>query len=94
VGHFNGLLVDYAVSMGCQSILRGLRAVSDFEYEFQMALMNRRLNPKLDTIFLMPSEEHIFVSSSTVREVAHFGGDVSSLVPVSIYKQVVEHYKK
>ncbi len=81
VGQFNGLLVDYAATIGCGAILRGLRAISDFEYEFEIALMNRRLNPSLDTLFLMPSEEHVFVSSRIAREVARFGGDLSSLVP-------------
>jgi pantetheine-phosphate adenylyltransferase len=84
IGRFDGLLVDYASAMGCRAILRGLRAISDFEYEFQIALMNRRLNPSLDTLFLMPSEEHVFVSSRIAREVAQFGGDLSSLVPASV----------
>ncbi|MCA9427482.1 MAG: pantetheine-phosphate adenylyltransferase [Candidatus Omnitrophica bacterium] len=81
VESFDGLLVDFAKRMDCQAILRGLRAVSDFEYEFQMALMNRRLAPDLETLFLMPSEDQVFVSSRIVREVAHFGGDLTSLVP-------------
>ena len=81
IGRFEGLLVDYARECGCQSILRGLRAVSDFEYEFQMALMNRRLDADLETLFLMPNEEHVFVSSRIAREIARFGGDLKSLVP-------------
>jgi pantetheine-phosphate adenylyltransferase len=81
IGQFEGLLVDYAKQCGCHSILRGLRAISDFEYEFQMALMNRRLDPELETVFLMPNEEHIFVSSRTSREIAQFGGNLESLVP-------------
>ena len=75
IGRFEGLLVDYARECGCQSILRGLRAVSDFEYEFQMALMNRRLDGDLETLFLMPNEEHVFVSSRIAREIAQFGGN-------------------
>jgi pantetheine-phosphate adenylyltransferase len=93
VGQFEGLLVDYAAEMGCRAILRGLRAVSDFEYEFQMALMNRRLDPRADTIFLMPSEEHVFVSSRIVREVAEFGGDLGSLVPDSVRKRLLARHR-
>ncbi|NUN94970.1 MAG: pantetheine-phosphate adenylyltransferase [Candidatus Omnitrophica bacterium] len=93
VARFDGLLVDFAMAMGCQAILRGLRAVSDFEYEFQMALMNRRLEPRIDTLFLMPSEEHVFVSSRTAREVAMFGGDLSSLVPETVRKRLEGHFQ-
>ena len=78
---FSGLLVDYARACGIRSVLRGLRAVSDFEYEFQMAGMNSRLTDEVDFIFLMTSEEHFFVSSSLVREVAMNGGDIAGLVP-------------
>lgn len=89
---FEGLLIDFAKSMNCNAVLRGLRAVSDFEYEFQMALMNRRLAPDLETIFLMPSEDHVFVSSRIVREVAHFGGDLTSLVPKNILARLKQRY--
>jgi pantetheine-phosphate adenylyltransferase len=92
VGSFSGLLVDYAVAMGCRAILRGLRAVSDFEYEFQMALMNRRLDPRTDTLFLMPNEEHVFVSSRIVKEVAQFGGDLSSLVPEPVRLRIERRF--
>ncbi len=92
VESFEGLLVDFAEKMGCQSILRGLRAVSDFEYEFQMALMNRRLAPNLETLFLMPSEDHVFVSSRIVREVAYFGGDLTSLVPDRVLAHLKEKF--
>lgn len=78
---FRGLLIDYAVKRGADVILRGLRAVSDFEYEFQMAHMNRRLQPHVDTVFMMTGEEHFYVSSNLVREVARFKGDVSAFVP-------------
>jgi len=88
VDRFEGLLVDYARAKGCQAILRGLRAVSDFEYEYQMALMNRRLAPEVDTLFLMPNEEHVFVSSRIVREVARFGGNLASLVPDSVRRRL------
>ncbi|HXF96402.1 MAG TPA: pantetheine-phosphate adenylyltransferase [Gemmatimonadales bacterium] len=77
---FDGLLVDFARRVGASVIVRGLRAVSDFEYEFQMALMNRQLEPKLETVFLVPAFDLTYLSSSLVREVARFGGDVSQLV--------------
>ena len=77
---FDGLLVDFARSVGAAVIVRGLRAVSDFEYEFQMALMNRTLAPTLETVFLVPAFDLTYLSSSLVREVARFGGDVSPLV--------------
>ncbi len=81
VAHFEGLLVDFARSVGAVALIRGLRAVSDFEFEFQMALMNRRLSPALETLFLMPREDYSYVSSRLVKEVATLGGDVSALVP-------------
>ncbi len=77
---FDGLLVDFARRAGASVFVRGLRAVSDFEYEFQMALMNRTLDPRIETVFLMPAFDLTYVSSSLVREVARFGGDVSALV--------------
>ena len=81
VDAFSGLLVDYVQSRGAGTIIRGLRAVADFEYEFQMALMNRRLAPDIDTIFLMTGENHMYVSSSLIKEIARLGGDVSEFVP-------------
>src|SRR5215211_5115582 len=80
VQQFNGLLVDFARSVEASLIIRGLRAVADFEYEFQMALMNRHLAPGLETVFMVPSLETTYISSSLVREVARFGGDISGLV--------------
>ena len=80
VRQFDGLLVDFARSVGASLIIRGLRAVSDFEYEFQMALMNRHLAPGLETVFMVPSLDTTYISSSLVREVARFQGDVSGLV--------------
>ncbi|HEU4524307.1 MAG TPA: pantetheine-phosphate adenylyltransferase [Gemmatimonadales bacterium] len=77
---FDGLLVEFARQVGASVIVRGLRAVSDFEYEFQMALMNRRLHPSLETVFLVPAVDITYLSSSLVREVARYGGDVSGLV--------------
>ncbi len=81
VTSFNGLLVDYARQRGIHVLIRGLRAISDFEFEFQMALMNRKMTPEIETIFLMPKEEYSYLSSSTVREIAELGGDVSRFVP-------------
>ena len=80
VEHFDGLLMDYARSVNASLIIRGLRAVSDFEYEFQIAMMNRHLAPRVETVFMVPSVETTFVSSSIVREVAKYGGDLTGLV--------------
>ncbi|MFH2129694.1 MAG: pantetheine-phosphate adenylyltransferase [bacterium] len=88
----HGLLVDYAVEKNAKAILRGLRAVSDFEYEFQMALMNRRLKRQIQTVFLMAGFKWIFTSSSIVKEVASFGGDVESMVPPIVNRKLKEKY--
>jgi pantetheine-phosphate adenylyltransferase len=87
---FDGLLVDYVKQKKAVGIIRGLRAVSDFEYEMQMALMNRRLDNTIETVFLMPNEEYSFITSTIVKEAASYGGDVSSLVP----KIVVDKLKR
>jgi pantetheine-phosphate adenylyltransferase len=84
VKRLDGLLVDFVQAQGARAILRGLRAVSDFEYEFQLASMNRRLAPKVETLFLTPAEQYAFVSSTLVREVAALGGDVRPFVPESV----------
>jgi pantetheine-phosphate adenylyltransferase len=81
VASFDGLLVDYAAECGASVILRGIRAVSDYEYELQMALMNRRLKPEIETVFLMAGEAHSFISSRLVKEVIRLGGNISGLVP-------------
>ena len=81
---FDTLLIHFAKKIGARVIIRGLRAVSDFEYEFQMAGMNRNLYPEVETLFLTPSEQYLFMSSSIVREIARFGGDVSSFVAPSV----------
>jgi pantetheine-phosphate adenylyltransferase len=86
VQSFDGLLVDFARQLGASIIVRGLRAVSDFEYEFQMALMNRTLDPEIETVFLMPAFDLTYLSSSLVREVARFGGDVSQLVHPAVQR--------
>ena len=88
----HGLLVDYAVKKDAHAILRGLRAVSDFEYEFQMALMNRRLKRQIQTVFLVSGFKWIFTSSSIVKEAASFGGDVESMVPPIVNQKLKEKY--
>ncbi len=94
VDDFDGLLVDYAKRTGASLILRGVRAVSDFEYELQMAMMNRRLAPDLETAFFMPSETFSYVSSRLVREVARLGGDVSGLVPKAVAKALADKMRE
>ena len=86
----NGLLIDYAQKRGAGVVVRGLRAVSDFEYEFQMALMNRRLVGEIETFFLVPSEDHTFISSRLVKEVARLGGDVGSFVPPYVKRELIK----
>lgn len=83
---FDGLLVDYAHSVGAAVILRGIRAASDFEYEMQMAMMNRHLSPELETVFLVPNEAYSYISSRLVREVAGLGGRVDDLVPANVVR--------
>ena len=85
---FSGLLIDFVRHQGARVVLRGLRAVSDFEYEFQLAGMNRSLYPDLETIFLTPSEQHMFISATLVREIAAFGGDVSKFVDPVVEKRL------
>jgi len=88
VSTFNGLMVDYARQEGCSAVMRGIRAISDYEYEFQMALMNRRLAPEIETVFLQPAGRYSFVSSRMLKEVFSFGGDVSGLVPPNVLKRL------
>ncbi len=94
VRSFEGLLVDFARRAGATVIVRGLRAVSDFEYEFQMALMNRNLEPALETVFLVPAFDLTYLSSSLVREVARYGGDVSQLVHPAVFKALKQKFGK
>lgn len=91
---FSGLLVDYAVSKGASVIIRGLRAVADFEYEFQMTMMNRHLRPQVETIFMMTGESHFYTSSRLVKEVAGLGGDVAGLLPDSVLARLLERAKQ
>ena len=91
---FDSLLVDYAKEKKSIALVRGLRAVSDFEYELQMALMNRRLNSDIETVFMMPSEEYTFLSSTIVKEVASFGSSVKGLVPEVVERALKQKFRK
>jgi pantetheine-phosphate adenylyltransferase len=85
---FDGLLVDYARARGAQAVLRGIRAVSDYEYELQMAWMNRKLDPKLETVFMMPASAYSYLSSRLVREIVALGGAVNTLIPASVEERL------
>lgn len=91
---FHGLLVDYAVQKQAQVIVRGIRAVTDYEYEFQMALMNRRLAPGIETVFMTPAENYSYLSSKLVKEIAELGGSVSGLVPDIVEKRLKQRFRK
>jgi pantetheine-phosphate adenylyltransferase len=90
VDTFDGLTVDYATKVKAGAVLRGIRAISDYEYELQMALMNRKLKPELETVFMMPAEKYSYLSSKLVREVAHLGGSISGLVPDIVQQRLRE----
>ncbi len=94
VDKVTGLLADYAREKGAMTIIKGLRALSDFEYEFQQALTNKRLNPELETMFLATSAENMFLSSSVVKQIAGFGGDISHFVPSSISDTIIKRLCK
>jgi len=94
VAQFEGLLVDFARAEKAHAVIRGLRAVSDFEFEFQMALMNRKLESDLETIFLMPKEEYTYLSSRLVKEIARLGGDVSKFVPPIVAKALAQKFSQ
>ncbi len=91
---FDGLLIDYAVQRDAHAILRGMRAVSDFEYEFQMALMNRRFNREIQTVFLMTGLRWIYTSSSIIKEASRFGGDISGMVPQDVDLKLKEKFNR
>jgi pantetheine-phosphate adenylyltransferase len=93
VAPMEGLLVDFAASENACAVIRGLRAISDFEFEFQMALMNRKLDSRVETIFLMPKEEYTYLSSRIVKEIARLGGDVSAFVPRAVMGALVSKFK-
>jgi pantetheine-phosphate adenylyltransferase len=88
VSTFDGMMVDFARKLGASAVLRGIRAISDYEYEFQMALMNRRLAPEIETVFLQPAGRYSFISSRMLKEVFSFGGDVTGLVPPNVLKRL------
>jgi pantetheine-phosphate adenylyltransferase len=90
VDTFDGLTVDYAAKVNASAVLRGIRALSDYEYELQMALMNRKLQPRLETVFMMPAEQYSYLSSRLVREVARLGGSIRDLVPVMVEQRLRE----
>ncbi len=94
IAQFDGLLVEFAAAQSASAVVRGLRAVSDFEFEFQMALMNRKLNSDVETIFLMPKEEYTYLSSRIIKEIARLGGDVSSFVPDVVAKALGNKFKR
>ena len=87
---FNGLLVDFCKAQGAKAVLRGIRAISDYEYEFQMAMMNRKLDPNIETLFMMPAEKYTYVSSRLIKGVFQLGGDVSALVPPMVMERLRE----
>ncbi len=91
---FDGLLVEYLKKTGAQVVVRGLRAVTDFEAEFQMAQVNHQVSPEMETLFMMTLPEHAYISSSVVRELATFGGDITQFVPAEILDEVREHFSK
>jgi pantetheine-phosphate adenylyltransferase len=88
VATFDGLLVDFARAQGAKAVIRGIRAISDYEYEFQMAMMNRKLDPELETLFMMPAEKYTYVSSRLIKGVFQLGGDVTSLVPPVVVERL------
>lgn len=94
VVEFDGLVVEFGRKVGAKAIIRGLRAVSDFEYEFQIALMNRKLYNKMDTVFLMPDEKYTYLSSRIVREVARHGGDIDYFVPLNVNQELSKKFQK
>lgn len=94
VTNFSGLLVDFAIEQKAQAIIRGLRALSDFEFEFNMALMNRHLKPEIETLFVMPNEQFSYTSSTLVRQVARYGGDIAHFVPTNVAAALREAYRK
>lgn len=94
IDYFSGLLIEYVKRKGIYIIIKGLRAISDFEFEFQMALVNRKLNPDVETLFMMTNSKYSYLSSSIVKEVANFGGDIQKLVPPEVYDLIIEKFKR
>lgn len=94
VDSYDGLLVEYAADHGIKVIIRGLRAISDFEYEFQMALMNRKISPDVETVFFVPHESYTYLSSGLIKQIIAVGGDISPFVPPMVNKYLTEKFKK
>ena len=94
VDHYDGLLADYCAQHGATAIIKGLRAMSDFEYEFQMALTNKKLNPNVETLFLTTAAENMYLSSSMVKQIAKMGGDISTFVPDVIKQDIINRINK
>ena len=94
VESYDGLLADFAAKKGAKAIIKGLRAMSDFEYEFQMAIANKKLNPNVETLFLTTSAENMYLSSSMVKQIASMGGDIADFVPPAIHNDIVNRLKK
>ncbi len=93
VDSFQGLLVDYAREKGAVAVVKGLRAVSDFEYEFQMSMINKKLYPDVETVYLNTSQDYMYLSSSVVKQIASFGGDISNFVPEAIHDKIVDRLR-
>jgi len=94
VEDFDGLVVDYAINKSVKVVIRGIRMISDFEYEFQMALTNRKLNNTIETIFMMPKESYSYLSSKLIKEVAILGADISKFVPMNVKQKMIERFAK
>lgn len=94
VDYFSGLLIEYVKRKNIHIIIKGLRAISDFEFEFQMALVNRKLNPNMETLFMMTNSKYSYLSSSIVKEIADFGGDIKDLVPPEVYDLIVSKFRR
>ena len=94
VDHYEGLLADYAEKKNASAIVKGLRAVTDFEYEFQMALTNKKLNPQVETLFLTTSAENMYLSSSMVKQIASLGGDITEFVPTALHQDIIKSLRK
>ncbi len=93
IDSFQGLLVDYAREKGAVAVVKGLRAVSDFEYEFQMSMINKKLYPEVETVYLNTSQDYMYLSSSVVKQIAPFGGDISNFVPETIHDKIVDRLR-
>ena len=92
--YFSGLLTEYVERKNIRIIIKGLRAISDFEFEFQMALVNRKLNPNVETLFMMTNSKYSYLSSSIVKEIASFGGDIKDLVPSAVYELIIDKFRQ